>query len=197
MTEPIILPLGDPSSKGQIILSIEESVKNLIDNIAHKGQSYTKTTKSGEVEVEFEQYENYPEVPSSQTGVVMHYVIKGIKEDMGIEFDETPKALKERKSPSGGGGMRFTKDMKNSILDRCNAGYYDESLGMDEIFNNIKTAMEEKKQWEDLGYVLIPEKTKPPMKKDSEKYNDYLATKEATQQARILNGKKLGAMAKS
>ena len=24
---------------------------------------------------------------------------------MGIEFDETPKALKERKSPSGGGGM--------------------------------------------------------------------------------------------
>ena len=127
----------------------------------------------------------------------MHYVIKGIKEDMGIEFDETPKALKERKSPSGGGGMRFTKDMKNSILDRCNAGYYDESLGMDEIFNKIRGAMEEKKQWEDLGYVLVTEKTKPPMKKDSEKYAEYLATKEAAKQASIARGKALGAMAKS
>jgi len=197
MTEPIILPIGDASEKGQIILSIEESVKDLIDNIAHKGQSYTKTTKSGEVKVEFEQYENYPEVPSSQTGVVMHYVIKGIKEDMGIEFDEKPRALKERKSSSGGGGMRFTKEMKNSILDRCNYGFYDESIGEEEIFNNIRGAIAEKKQWESLGYVLVPEKTKPPMKKDSEKYNDYLAAKEATQQARILNGKKLGAKAKS
>ena len=189
MTEPIILPIGDSTKKGQIILSIEKSVKDLIENIAKKGEGDDLALK--------QVFDSYPDAPSSLTGVVMHYVIKGIKEDMGIEFDETPKALKERKSPSGGGGMRFTKDMKNSILDRCNAGYYDESLGMDEIFNKIRGALEEKKQWEDLGYVLTPEKTKPPMKKDSEKYAEYLATKEAAKQASIARGKALGAMAKS
>ena len=57
--------------------------------------------------------------------------------------------------------------------------------------------MEEKKQWEDLGYVLTPERTKPPMKKDSEKYTDYLATKEAAKKASIARGKALGAKAKS
>ena len=63
--------------------------------------------------------------------------------------------------------------------------------------NISRVAMEEKKQWEDLGYVLTPEKTKPPMKKDSEKYAEYLATKEKAKQASIARGKALGAMAKS
>ena len=189
MTEPIILPLGDPSSKGQIILSMEKSVKDLIENIAKKGDGDDLKLK--------QVFDSYPDTPSSLTGVVIHYVIKGIKEDMGIEFDEKPRALKERKSSSGGGGMRFTKEMKNSILERCNASYYDDSLEMEDIFNKIRGAMEEKKQWEDLGYVLTPEKTKPPMKKDSEKYAEYLATKEAAKQASIARGKALGAMAKS
>ena len=187
MNKPAILPIG--SDKVSISLNIEQSVKDLIDNIVKKGEG-------GDLKLKHV-FDSYPDTPSSLTGVLIHYLIKGVKEDLGIEFDEKPRSLKERKSSSGGGGMRFTKVMKNSILERCNYGSYDESIGEEEIFNEIRDAIAEKKQWESLGYVLVPEKTKPPMKKDSEKYNDNLAAKEAAQQARILNGKKLGAKAKS
>jgi len=189
MTESTILPIGDPSSKVQVSLNIEQSVKDLIDNIAKKGEGEDLKLKHV--------FDLYPDTPSTLTGVLIHYLLKGIKEDMGIEFDQKPRSLKERKTSSGGGGMRFTKEMKNSILERCNYGSYDESIGEEEIFNKIRGAIAEKKQWESLGYVLVPEKTKPPMKKDSEKYAEYLATKEATKQASIARGKALGAMAKS
>ena len=187
MTEPTILPIG--SEKVSISLNIEQSVKDLIDNIVKKGEGDDLNLKHV--------FDSYPDTPSSLTGVLIHYLIKGVKEDLGIEFDEKPRSLKERKASSGGGGMRFTKEMKNSILDRCNYGFYDESIGEEEIFNNIRGAIAEKKQWESLGYVLVPEKTKPPMKEGSEKYNNYLALKEAAHQKRIENGKNLQKKEKS
>ena len=65
MTEPIILPIGDSTKKGQIILSIEKSVKDLIENIAKKGEGDDLALK--------QIFDSYPDVPSSLTGVVMHY----------------------------------------------------------------------------------------------------------------------------
>lgn len=192
-----VLELGTASKREQIILSVEPSVKKLIDNIAHKGQSYTKTTKSGEVEVEFEQYENYPEAPSSLTGVVVHYVLKGIADDMGITFDELPYAVRERNTGSSSSrGPVLTKEAKNDILRRCDASTYGD-MEWEEIAKEIGNAMNMKKYWEAQGYVLIPEKGKPPMKKDSEKYMDYLAAKEKAKAAAQARGNALGAQAKA
>jgi hypothetical protein len=199
-TQNKVIPLGDPSLKKEsVIFTVEPAVKELIDNIVHRGESYVMRSKNGDKEVEFkEQYPDYPDVPRTIGGVVLHYFLKGVEEDMGIEFDQKPYALRERASGSSGKGTgeRFSKEKKNDILARCDASFYDPSLGMDTIFENIKSAMEEKKYWEDQGYVLTPEKTKPPMKKDSEKYMEYLEAKTATKAAAQKRGAALGAMAK-
>ena len=187
----------ESDKKVQIILSAESSISKLIDNIANRGIDYTD--KKGN-EVRFDEvYKNYPEhLPRSKTGVIIYYVLKGIKEEMGIEFDAKPYALRERgeKSSSNSTGERFSKEKKNDILARCNASYYDSEMGLEIIFGKIKEALEEKKYWEDEGYVLIPEKTKPPLKKNSKKYMDYLAAKEKTKVAAQERGAALGAMAK-
>ena len=189
-----VIPLGS-EEKVQFGFKIEPSINQLIDNLANRGQDYTD--KKGN-EVKFEEvYENYPEdLPKSKVGVILHYILKGIKEDMGIEFDEKPYAMRERTTTSGGGtGERFTKEKKNDILARCNASSYnDEELEV--IFEKIKAAMEEKKYWESEGYVLVPEKTKPPMKRDSKKYMEYLEAKDALKAAAQERGAALGAMAK-
>lgn len=183
--------------KVQFGFKIETSINELIDNLANRGQDYTD--KKGN-EVKFGTvYDEYPEdLPTTKVGVILHYVLKGIKEDMNIEFKPEPYALQKRdsaSSSSGGAGERFTKEKKNNILARCDASYYT-NMEMEQIFENIKTAMEEKKYWESEGYVLIPEKTKPPMKKDSKKYMEYLEAKDALKAAAQERGAALGAMAK-
>jgi hypothetical protein len=191
-----VIPLGD-DKKVQIIFNAEASINKLIDNIANRGIDYTD--KKGN-EIKFEEiYDNYPEhLPHSKTGVILYYVLKGIKDEIGIEFDEKPYALRKRSSntSSGSTGERFSKEKKNDILARCNASYYDSAMGLDDIFAKIKEAMEEKKYWEDEGYVLIPEKTKPPMKKNSKKYMDYLAAKEKNRADAQERGAALGSMAR-
>ena len=191
-----IIPLGN-NKKVQVIFNAEEGINKLIDNIANRGENYTD--KKGN-DVKFEEvYEHYPEhLPNSKTGVILYYILKGIKEEMGIEFDEKPYALRERSKNSSGGstGERFSKEKKNDILSRCNASHYDSNLGLDEIFAKIKEAMEEKKHWEEEGYVLIPEKTKSPMKKDSKKYMEYLTAKEKNKAEAQERGAALGSMAK-
>ena len=189
-----VLPLGN-GEKVQFGFKIEPSINQLIDNLANRGEDYTDK-KGNEVSFE-EKYDAYPEdLPNSKVGVILHYVLKGIKEDMGIEFDEKPYAMRERTSTSSSStGERFTKEKKNNILARCDASYYTD-MEMEKIFENIKAAMEEKQYWESEGYVLVPEKTKPPMKKDSKKYMDYLEAKDAVKAAAQERGAALGAMAK-
>ena len=189
MTEPITLPIGDSTKKGQIILSIEQSVKDLIENIAKKGEGDDLGLK--------QVFDSYPDAPSSLTGVVMHYVIKGIKEDMGIEFNETPKALKERKSPSGGGGTRFTKDEKNELRAKQKMEYYEAKLEnniltMTEVYALMGEAYEKQKEYEGKGWFLTPEVTKPPYKIDSDKYKKYCQDKEKIAKDRQQRGKMLG-----
>ena len=188
------LPTDD---KVQFGFKIETSINELIDNLANRGQDYTD--KKGN-EVKFGTvYDEYPEdLPTTKVGVILHYVLKGIEEDMKIKFEPRPYALQKRdgtSSSSGGTGERFTKEKKNEILDRCSASNYP-NLDMDEIIEEIKKAMEEKKYWEGQGYVLVPEKTKPPMKKDSKKFMDYLEAKASIKQAAQERGAALGAMAK-
>lgn len=189
-----VIPLGS-EEKVQFGFKVEASINQLIDNLANRGQDYTDK-KGNEVKFE-EAYENYPEdLPKSKVGVILHYVLRGIKEDMGIEFDATPYSMRDRASTSSErNGERFSKEKKNDILARCSASYYTD-MDIEEIFEGIRVAMEEKKYWENEGYVLVPEKTKPPMKKDSKKYMEYLQAKDALKAAAQERGAALGARAK-
>jgi hypothetical protein len=191
-----VIPIGN-EKKVQIIFSAEASINKLIDNIANRGINYTD--KKGN-DIKFEEvFGNYPEhLPHSKTGVILYYILKGIKDEMGIEFDEKPYALRARgsNSSSGSNGERFSKEKKNDILARCNASFYDEGMELENIFAKIKEAMDEKKYWENQGYVLIPEKTKPPMRIDSKKYMEYLAAKEKNKAEAQERGAALGSMAK-
>ena len=91
MTEPIVLPLGDPDAKkAQIMLTLEPAVKELIENIATKGES-------SKLELITEKFENYPEISRKSIAVLLHYFLKGVKEDMNIEFDRKPYAVSESK----------------------------------------------------------------------------------------------------
>ena len=115
--EPIVIELG--SEKVQMGLNIEASIKKLIDNIAHKGEDFD--SKSGKKISFDEKYENYPELPAyTTTGVIVHYLLKGIKEDMGITFDATPRALVERVGKKASSNGSFTKEKKNQLLNKLN-----------------------------------------------------------------------------
>ena len=195
MTEPTLIPLGDPDAKkAQIILSVEPAVKELIENIAHKGESYTN--KSG-TKVEFnDKYENYPEISrKSYIAVLLHYLLKGVKEDMNIEFDRTPYALSEVKGGSSNAGSRsgLSKAKKNDILARQDMKYYASDIEsgkitMDDAFPLIQAAWEEKKKWENEGWVLPDQKNKAPVQKGTDEYDKYIKEQEeskATQQKNI------------
>lgn len=177
MSEPIILPLGDPDAKkAQVMLTVEPAVKELIENIATKGES-------SKLKLITEKFENYPEINRKTIiGVVLHYFIKGVKEDMNIEFDRPPHAVSETKTPSSSTGSRsgLSKAKKNDILARKDGNYYDEQLDSgeyteDQVWNLIKEARAEQKYWEDLGWVLPKQKNLAPVQKDTPEYEIYLA----------------------
>ena len=193
--DPIVIELG--SEKVQMGLNIEASIKKLIDNIAHKGEDYN--SKSGK-EISFdEKYENYPELPTyTTTGVIVHYLLKGIKEDMGITFDATPRALVERVGTKASSNGSFTKEKKNQLLNKLNMNseLY-AGMEFDEIMEKMKIANAEKVMLEEDGWFLTPEKTKPPMKKNSEKYMQYIKMKDEVAAKRKEQGEVLGAAAKN
>lgn len=188
-----VLPLGaKEGTKGkgvQIILSLEDNLKELIDNIANRGENYIRKNKTkGDTEVSFSyKFDEYPEdLPKSHTGVLIHYFLKGVKQDFNVAFDKDPACVRERKSSVRGSSENtLTAKDKNEILEQCNMLYYDE-MGLDdeEIFAKMQEAMQKKKFWESKGWFLTPEKTKPAYKVDSDKYKQYLQDKEDTRRKR-------------
>ena len=188
-----VIPLGDPSLKKEsIIFTVEPAVKELIDNIVHRGENYIMKSSKGEKEIEFEdQYDNYPEVPKTIGGVVLHYVLKGIKADMDIEFDEKPYALKERKSATRSSSKVLSVNAKNLLLDQCSILYWEE-LGEEDAMDKVMSAMAKVKEWKDKGYYLPKERSKGIMLLDSEDYKTYVADKEKVKADRQKRGKELG-----
>ena len=190
MTEPIILPLGDPDAKkAQIMMTVEPAVKELIENIATKGES-------SKIELITEQFENYPEISrKSNIAVILHYFLKGVKEDMNIEFDRTPYAVSETKTGSSSARSRsgLSKAKKNDIFARQDMKYYKSDIEsgkytINDVFPLIQAAFEEQKHWEDKGWILPTQKNKAPVQKGSDAYNSYLEEQQEfkkTQQSNI------------
>ena len=190
MSEPIILPLGDPDAKkAQIMLTVEPAVKELIENIATKGDS-------SKLDLITDKFENYPEISrKSNIAVLLHYFLKGVKEDMNIEFDRKPYAVSEVKSGSSSTGSRsgLSKAKKNDIFARQDMKYYKSDIEsgkytINDVFPLIQAAYEEQTKWENEGWILPTQKNKAPVQKGSDEYDKYMedqAEFRATQQSNI------------
>lgn len=196
-----IIPLGDPSLKKEsVIFTCEPAVKELIDNIVHRGESYVMKSKNGDKTIEFdEQYDNYPDVPKTIGGVVLHYVLKGIEADMNIEFDEKPYAVRERSGTATRSSSRILSvKAKNELLEQCSSLYWeDNGFDEDEVMLKVMESMKKVKEWKEKGYYLPKEKNKGIMLIESDTYKDYLAEKERIKSDRQKRGEALGATKKA
>lgn len=160
-----MVPLGaiDSSKPKPILLNVESGVKDVISAIA-KNQKIEGTDIDPEL---------FEKLPNSQTGVVMHFIVKGLKEDFNIAFDAAPTSLKVRGTGKAGkkevvGKSRLlTRDQKNHILAKMEMSFYEKDImagkiGIEEAMTSIKAAFEEKREFEERGYMLPAGKTSYP-----------------------------------
>lgn len=161
--EPLsVIPL-DSEVKSSIILSVEQNIKSVLEALAKK------TDIGMGCSIETEQYED---LPNSITGCLVHYLVKGLKEDFNIEFDPKPVSTKQRggdinRRKAEGKKRLLTKAQKNELLDRTKMSFYENQIAagvitLDAAMEQIKAAFQEKQQYEGLGLVLPERKTEAP-----------------------------------
>ena len=161
--EPLsVIPLNN-EAKGSIILSVEENIRLVLIALAKK------TEIGMGCFVEPEQYED---LPNSITGCLVHYLVRGLKEDFNIEFDPKPVSTKQRggditKRKAEGKKRLLTKAEKNELLEKTKMSFYEERIAtgvitLDNAMEQIKSAFQEKQHYEGLGLVLPEKKTEAP-----------------------------------
>ena len=115
--------------------------------------------------------EEFQHLPNSITGVIVYYIIKGIKDDFGFEFEKQPKCLTYNISKFdkkvAGKKRLLTREQKNELLAKTQMSYYDDRISsggmtIESAMNSIKEAYEQVKAFQEIGYMLPPEKTKYP-----------------------------------
>ena len=150
--------------KDTILINVEVAVRDIVVALAKKGGKVLEGLDIDE--------EKVCALPISYTGILVYYLCRGLKEDFNIEFEEQPVSLRVR-----GGSMQdrkvsskkrlLTKEEKNEIIARMQMTYYETDMmsgkmTIDEVMTNIKTAFEEKKGFEDMGYILPTKKNEAP-----------------------------------
>ena len=68
------------------MLNVESGVKTIIAAIA-------KNEKIEGIDIDPTEF---AKLPNSQTGVAMHFIVKGLKEEFGIGFDSAPNFLEDQ-----------------------------------------------------------------------------------------------------
>jgi hypothetical protein len=147
-----------------ILLSVETRIKELVSGLAKRN---IKSLTSIGLDIEEEDISN---LPTSITGVMVHYFVEGIARDYNIQFDKKPKSIKTTIKGLSNIKTRkrfITKEQKNALLDRTRMSFYDKELSagiitMPEVLEKIKKAYEEKKQYESIGLILPENKTEYP-----------------------------------
>lgn len=156
------LPL-DNEVKTTIILNVEENIKTLLKKLSNKEEI------GWGIDADPEKFKH---LPNSITGCVIYYVIKGIREEFGFEFEVEPKSLK-RKGNSlvdkkiAGKKRLLTRDQKNELLEKTQMSFYDKKISsgemtIDDAMKGIKIAYEQKQNFEEMGYILPLKKTDYP-----------------------------------
>lgn len=171
-TETIKLPIS-ADDKTTILLNVEGAVKELINKLALKKE---ELLESKFINGDDERTNTLNALPSSMTGVVVHYLAKGLKDDFNVEFAEQPISLKVRKSSNydkkvAGKKRLLTKVQKNELLAKMQMSYYESDIAegkmsMDDAMQSLKNAFEKKKEYEEMGYVLPAKKTESPYWKE-------------------------------
>ena len=161
--ELLKLPL-DGEKTTTILLNIEEDIKSLIQKLA-KRVDIGKDINIMD--------EKLSALPTSITGVVVHFITKGLEREFGIIFDSEPRSLRVRGIGSdydkkvAGKKRLLTRDQKNELLAKTSMSFYESKIASGEmtiesVMFAIKDAFERKRNFEEMGYMLPPEKTKYP-----------------------------------
>jgi len=157
------LPL-DGEKTTTILLNVEEDIKSLIQKLA-------KRVEIGNgVDIPEDQLSS---LPTSITGVVVHFITKGLESEFGIGFENEPRSLKVRGIASNydkkvaGKKRLLTRDQKNDLLAKTSMTYYETKIAsgemtIDNVMYAIKDAYERKANFEEMGYILPPKKTEYP-----------------------------------
>lgn len=155
------LPI-DNEVKTTILISVEENIKKLLSKLASKEEIGWGIDTSPE---------EFQHLPNSITGVIVHYITKGIKDDFGFEFERQPKCLTYNISKFdkkvAGKKRLLTREQKNELLAKTQMSYYDDKISSGEMtiesaMYAIKDAYERVQSFKEIGYILPPEKTKYP-----------------------------------
>ena len=156
------LPI-DNEVKTTILLNVEENIKTLLKKLSDKEEI------GWDIDTDPEEFSH---LPNSITGVIIHYVIKGIKKDFGYEFENQPKSLKLRgiskdAKKIAGKKRLLTREQKNELLARTQMSFYDKKIScgemtVDSAMNEIREAYGRKQGFEEMGYMLPPKKTEYP-----------------------------------
>jgi hypothetical protein len=153
------IPIGVKG--GIIVLNVETGIKKFAkDIIAEK-----KATKE------------YQHLPYSITGLFVHYFVKGIEEDFNRTFTKTPLSI-SRSGYIGSGssstskyevakekGKRvLSKKEKNELIAQLSYPYYENDIikGIiteEEAYKSMMDAAKKKRELEELGYFISPNKT--------------------------------------
>jgi len=161
-TTRVVQQLPINLTKTTILVSVEDSIKELLSHLAKKEDIGHSIDISPE---------DFKHLPNSITGVIVHYIVKGIKEDFGLEFEKQPKCLTYNASKFdkkvAGKKRLLTREQKNELLAKTQMSYYDDKISSGEMtiesaMYAIKDAYERVQAFKDIGYILPPEKTKYP-----------------------------------
>ena len=155
------LPISN-EDKTTILLNVEGAIKDLAAALAKKNE-----IKGADIDPSA-----YGHLPNSLTGVMVHYFVKGLKEELDIAFEEAPTALKVRSSNPmdkkvAGKKRLLTRDQKNELLAKTQMAFYEDKIGKGEMtieqaMYAVKDAYERKQNFEEMGYILPIKKTEYP-----------------------------------
>ena len=155
------LPISN-EDKTTILLNVEGAIKDLAAALAKKNE-----IKGADIDPSA-----YEHLPNSLTGVIVHYFVKGLKEELDIAFEEAPTALKVRSSNPldkkvAGKKRLLTRDQKNELLAKTQMAFYEDKIGKGEMtieqaMYAVKDAYERKQNFEEMGYILPIKKTEYP-----------------------------------
>jgi len=147
-----------------ILLNVEEDIKSLIKKLAKRGEI------GNGVDIPKDQLSS---LPTSITGVVVHFITKGLESEFGIRFENEPRSLKVRGIASNydrkvaGKKRLLTREQKNDLLAKTSMTYYEIKIASGEMtvenaMYSIKDAYERKTNFEEMGYILPHQTTKYP-----------------------------------
>ena len=103
------------------------------------------------------------------TGVCIHYLVRGLKEDFNIEFAEPPVSLKPRMTNTDkkvAGKKTVTKDQKNELLAKMQLSYYEGDIAsgkmtIDDAMTSIKVHLTKRKNTKIWVICYLPRKRSP------------------------------------